>query len=753
MSFQIFAVILRSNETPRTNVMFFRSVLRPPKDPFARGKMTDILSIRSLEYSNIVRSNRSWLAGLHVQLLTFIFALSYISMAIIASNSLLVLIIPITIILLQLLVMLLRLFRITALFHLITIPLAVGSLLILYVSENTHIAPILMVLMTLCQVTVLQTSPCPFLSLGWSVVETTVAFGFAVFLTGSIGQVLPYFFLSLFIVLFCAFNALALVLPNLSLRNSQMKTPMYDGLETLLADKIASAARFAKPSRDQLIGYLQRLQHTVGDVQVKNALKDAVKGLSGHNMVVPLKEMRKVSHETLRFLDTLGKHTSFAPGSGGHGDISQLHKTPTNLTTARSMNSAGFRTSYGNIVSAIGARGDSWDFDAFDLEARHPRFMLVGMAYRSIQALGLMGEFGIDHVRLNSLLLAIEAGYYDNEYHSATHATDVVQGVYWLLSDNGGKFGELLTDLEKFALIFSAAIHDYGHIGVNNAFISNCEGPLSIRYSDRSNLEAFSIACVFQIMAQPEYQLIEDKATRMAFRQMVISIVMATDMARHNIEVTNFKEKLASGAFTAPITEAEDRLLLMNLIMKAADVSNPARPRPVYLAWTERVVTEFFVQGDAEKQLNHAVGQNNDRDTLVMAESQRGFMAFVTKPLFGLLRDIAPDPSALEQVFENLQANHDYWSVAEADVYTLKVKTKTQFKTNVDDAVRRARKPLEQQHVTRFEMQHNDSFVETTNAVHGELLMGRQKQQEAQRRAMQVISRHGDLVKLMKPTG
>jgi hypothetical protein len=42
-----------------------------------------------------------------------------------------------------------------------------------------------------------------------------------------------------------------------------------------------------------------------------------------------------------------------------------------------------------------------------------------------------------------------------------------------------------------------------------------------------------------------------------------------------------------------------DRLLVLNTAIHAADVANPAKPLPVYLQWTERIVAEFFKQGPA----------------------------------------------------------------------------------------------------------------------------------------------------------
>ena len=39
-----------------------------------------------------------------------------------------------------------------------------------------------------------------------------------------------------------------------------------------------------------------------------------------------------------------------------------------------------------------------------------------------------------------------------------------------------------------------------------------------------------------------------------------------------------------------------DRIAFMELLVKAADVSNPAKATPLYLAWTDRILEEFYAQ-------------------------------------------------------------------------------------------------------------------------------------------------------------
>ena len=42
------------------------------------------------------------------------------------------------------------------------------------------------------------------------------------------------------------------------------------------------------------------------------------------------------------------------------------------------------------------------------------------------------------------------------------------------------------SDLDRFTLLFSAAVHDLRHPGVNNAFLASTLHPVAVRYNDKS---------------------------------------------------------------------------------------------------------------------------------------------------------------------------------------------------------------------------------------------------------------------------
>ena len=67
----------------------------------------------------------------------------------------------------------------------------------------------------------------------------------------------------------------------------------------------------------------------------------------------------------------------------------------------------------------------------------------------------------------------------------------------------------------------------------------------------------------------------------------------------------------------------------MCLIIKAADISNPARPLSVYKQWIGCVMTEFWAQGDAERAAGLSISMNCDRHNASISRCQVGFIDFL----------------------------------------------------------------------------------------------------------------------------
>mmetsp|Transcript_31975 Transcript_31975/g.51416 ORF Transcript_31975/g.51416 Transcript_31975/m.51416 type:complete len:120 (+) Transcript_31975:1-360(+) len=103
---------------------------------------------------------------------------------------------------------------------------------------------------------------------------------------------------------------------------------------------------------------------------------------------------------------------------------------------------------------------------------------------------------------------------------------------------------------------------------------------------------------------------------------------------------------------------------LLECLVHAADISNPCKPRPIMLQWTNRVVQEFWAQGDEEMRLGVEVSPMCDRasGTLAVPKGQLGFIDFVIMPFFTPIAALIPEAKAAKDALED---NRAFWKSME----------------------------------------------------------------------------------------
>ena len=84
------------------------------------------------------------------------------------------------------------------------------------------------------------------------------------------------------------------------------------------------------------------------------------------------------------------------------------------------------------------------------------------------------------------------------------------------------------------------------------------------------------------------------------------------------------------------LNDPEHRLFILQIALKCADLGNPCRFWPLSKQWTQAICTEFYRQGDFERNLNMQVSPICDRFTASMAQIQTEFFRNIVSPLFCL---------------------------------------------------------------------------------------------------------------------
>eukprot|EP01059_Diplonema_ambulator_P026426 TRINITY_DN4371_c0_g1_i1.p1 TRINITY_DN4371_c0_g1~~TRINITY_DN4371_c0_g1_i1.p1 ORF type:complete len:1226 (+),score=393.31 TRINITY_DN4371_c0_g1_i1:80-3757(+) len=291
---------------------------------------------------------------------------------------------------------------------------------------------------------------------------------------------------------------------------------------------------------------------------------------------------------------------------------------------------------------------DEWDFNVFELqtamsggisgeylrEQPHGGSLFISM-YALCFKWGVMQKFNINEQTLINWLSIVEAGYHPNPYHNSMHAADVLHVTHYILGKGGCKALVRATDQEVFAALFAAAIHDYNHPGINNAFHVRSQNYLAQLFNDRSVNENIHASSVFELMRMDEFNILKafEGEDYSQMRDDIVEFVLGTDMGLHSMFVTRFKKRIDETE-TKMYKLKSDRNLALTMAIKMADISNCGRPKKLYHGWCNVIVDEFFQQGDRERLHGMPVSPFMDRYTTVMSKGQIGFMNYIVMPLF-----------------------------------------------------------------------------------------------------------------------
>ena len=297
---------------------------------------------------------------------------------------------------------------------------------------------------------------------------------------------------------------------------------------------------------------------------------------------------------------------------------------------------------------AVLAERLTWGFDAIELGAACAAAgpdspgPLVTLAAVLFEDAGLCAEFGISEAVLLAYFSAVQAGYFAQPYHNLIHACDVLAATNYVLVA-GGVVGAL-SRVEIMAALVAAAVHDFAHPGVNNAFLVATSAPLAMRYNDTHVLENYHLCNTFAIMARPGCNLAAGMAPADArtLRRLVISLVLATDMSTHSAFMAEAARRLGAPGGLSLATNEADRDLALRLCLKCADISNAAKPVAYAVRWGVAILTEHFRQGDLERARGMATNPLCDREAVNVSSAQQVFLDGIARPLFAQLGALSP---------------------------------------------------------------------------------------------------------------
>ncbi|CAF4605784.1 unnamed protein product [Rotaria socialis] len=306
---------------------------------------------------------------------------------------------------------------------------------------------------------------------------------------------------------------------------------------------------------------------------------------------------------------------------------------------------------------------NDWGLDTFRIEDLSGQRPLTVITYRIFQERSLLRTYGIEPHTLISYLLTLEDHYQSVPYHNKAHGADVCQSMHVLL--NASALDGVFTELEIMSAIFASAVHDVDHPGVTNQFLINTKSDLALMYNDESVLENHHLAVAFKLLQADERNIFSHLTAKQikTLRKMVIDMVLATDMSKHMQLLADLKTMVESKKVTGNniimLESYDDRIQVLQNMIHCADLSNPTKPLDIYIKWTDRIMEEFWRQGDKERDLGLEVSPMCNKRVASVEKHQVGFIEFIVHPLWETWADLVyPDASA---ILETLEQNRDWY--------------------------------------------------------------------------------------------
>ena len=354
--------------------------------------------------------------------------------------------------------------------------------------------------------------------------------------------------------------------------------------------------------------------------------------------------------------------------------------------------------------------------DAFELSStRESQLLVFNSLFNGVDGYRLPGNPSADTLleffnELRNGYLqkdeGIDYSHIRKEYHTFTHAMDVLITTHALLNSGGAVY---LTSGERASLLIAALGHDVLHTGVNNSFLIETKHPYYLELGENSLQERRSARYILELLDKHGILLVEDdmndkqKKEIRESRNLIEQSILWTDIKRHTDQMKAMSEAMEKvlnalnqtrvgeqegdieGAGKADMDanldvstslDSEARILIASFILHCADISNPGKRWESCERWAGLVMNEFFSQGDLQKKLGLKPSMNCDRSTVSVPACQVGFGKFIIRDLYKLLSKILHDGGG--QMVKRFNSNHAKWQELQALVektgtpYTIK---------------------------------------------------------------------------------
>ncbi|XP_040274201.1 cGMP-specific 3',5'-cyclic phosphodiesterase [Bufo bufo] len=301
---------------------------------------------------------------------------------------------------------------------------------------------------------------------------------------------------------------------------------------------------------------------------------------------------------------------------------------------------------------------------------------------RMFTDLNLVQTFQMKYETLCRWILSVKKNYRKNvAYHNWRHAFNTAQCMFAALRT--GKIQNKLSDLEILSLMIATLSHDLDHRGVNNSFIQRSEHPLAQLYC-HSIMENHHFDQCLMILNSQGNQILSGLSVQdyKSVLKMIKQAILATDLALYIKRRGDFFDLVKKKNFRWDHSAQKDLFLAM--LMTACDLSAITKPWPVQQRIAELVATEFYDQGDKERQeLNTEPIDLMNREKKDKIPSMQ--VGFIDAICLGLYEALAEVSESCYPLLDGCLRNRQMWQLlAEQQEENLLNGDDNQPKTNCD---------------------------------------------------------------------
>ena len=234
-------------------------------------------------------------------------------------------------------------------------------------------------------------------------------------------------------------------------------------------------------------------------------------------------------------------------------------------------------------------------------------------------------------------------------------------------------YGITSDPLTRFAVVFSALIHDVDHAGVSNAQLVKEGTDLATSYHNQSVAEQNSINLAWNLLMESRFthlrhQIYQTRSEFQRFRQLVVNAVMATDIMDKDLK--DLRNKRWAKAFACSPDAMLDKdndndhdrhdinrkaTIVMEHLIQASDVAHTMQHWHIYRRWNERLFQELY-QAWEDGRLEQSPADN-------WYKGEMGFFDFYIIPLAKKLKECGVFGVSSDEYLSYAISNRKEWEV------------------------------------------------------------------------------------------